>query len=383
MRGYVEIKEGCVESQKKARPLVSVIVPIFNTERYLDQALNSIENQTLLDLEIICVNDGSTDGSLAIIQEHARYDERIRLIDKPNGGYGSACNRGLEEATGKWITIMEPDDWIESGMYKDMLTFAARFKVVPDVIKTPYWRILESDTPREIRINCSYRGRIRPARQPFVVAEQTHLLTHHPSIWSALYRASFLKQNNIRFHEIPGAGWADNPFLIETLCTAQNIVYLDTPYYCYREETPEKAADFARRNALLPLERWNDMTDLLEAYNITDKRIWLAQISRGFTYLGGILEETDLGHDTIRTAAVEMFKRMDPELVQAIPNVSPAAKRLYYDLLELPQPPLKKSLYLKSLIKEGFYTLANAGAPYAAHSVKKLLKSYKKRAGEK
>lgn len=104
--------------------LVSVIVPIYNAEPFLDQCLKSISSQTHKNLEIICLNDGSTDESLSIMQTHAAQDNRMRVIDKPNQGYGATCNRGIEEASGQWIAIVEPDDWIEPGMYADMLAFA-------------------------------------------------------------------------------------------------------------------------------------------------------------------------------------------------------------------------------------------------------------------
>ena len=165
--------------------LVSVIVPIYNAGPYLDQALNSLEGQTHDNLEIICLNDGSTDDSLQIMQRHAENDERIVIIDKQNQGYGATCNRGLKEAHGEWIAILEPDDWIEPGMFKDMLEFAAGFSEKIDIIKTPYWRIKDADTPAEQKLQCSYKRRVHVDKQPFVITDAIHLLHHHPSIWSA------------------------------------------------------------------------------------------------------------------------------------------------------------------------------------------------------
>ena len=113
--------------------LVSIIVPIYNVERYLDQCLDSIEAQTYKNLEIICINDGSTDNSLCIIEKHAAADPRYRVIDKENGGYGVGCNLGISEATGTWISIVEPDDWLDPHMYEDMLAFAGTFEERLDV----------------------------------------------------------------------------------------------------------------------------------------------------------------------------------------------------------------------------------------------------------
>ena len=125
---------------------------------------------------------------------------------------------------------------------------------------------------------------------------------------------------------------------METLCQTDRIGYFDTAYYCYREETPEKAKNFAHTNTLLPLERWNDMMDVLERLNVTDERILRAHNSRGFTYLSGIIEEVDLTHEDVRAAAKHMFERMDANLVFTDDEVSPGMKRLYADLRGIPCP---------------------------------------------
>ena len=90
-----------------SKALVSVIVPIYNTEKFLDQCLSSIEAQTYKNFEVLCINDGSTDGSRDIILAHAEKDPRIKLVDKENGGYGQGCNLGLSLAKGEWVSIIE------------------------------------------------------------------------------------------------------------------------------------------------------------------------------------------------------------------------------------------------------------------------------------
>lgn len=364
--------------------LVSVIVPIYNASPYLEQCLDSIVGQTHKDLEIILLNDGSTDNSLAAMQRYAAQDKRIKIIDKQNQGYGATCNRGLAEATGTWISIVEPDDWIELGMYADMLAFAAKYaeEGTPlDIVKTPYWRIWMPDTKQQRKLNCSYKNRIHPAKQPFAIADAAHLLCHHPSIWSAIYRKSFLDEHGIRFKEIPGAGWADNPFLVETLCQTDRIGYFDTAYYCYREETPEKSKSFAHTNTLLPLERWNDMMDVIERLGITDERILRAHNSRGFTYLSGIIEEVDLTHDDMREAAKHMFERMDANLVFSDNEVSSGMKRLYADLRGIPCPKIDPLPHIKGLFNQGFYSLKNTGFKNTAFMVSSYFGNKARREG--
>lgn len=384
MKGYITIEAGCVESKKEKPPLVSVIVPIYNAERFLDQALDSIEAQTLNNIEILCINDGSTDGSLAIIQEHAENDERIRIIDKPNGGYGSGCNRGIREAKGTWIAIVEPDDWIDPGMYKDMTDFAGKFSEVIDIVKTPFYSIWLPDTPQQQHLNCSYNLLVKPTRQPFTVDDPgfVEILGHHPSIWSALYRKDFLLENDIWFPEYPGAGWADNPFLIETYIKAKNIVYLPKPYYNYREDTPEQATAFALNHTLLPLERWHTMTDLLDEYGIDDEGVRRAHNGRGFLYLSGIVEEVDLSHDDVREAAIAMFNRMDDDLVFNDPQTSPAWKKKYAELKGIEMPEISRSVYIKGLISKGLFNLRNVGPIRTLQVTRYYFSKHKRRTGQ-
>ena len=101
-------------------PKISVIIPVYNVEKYLRECLDSVINQTLADIEIILVDDGSPDNCPQICDEYALKDNRIKVIHKENGGYGSAMNVGLEKATGEYIGIVEPDDYIDSKMYEDL-----------------------------------------------------------------------------------------------------------------------------------------------------------------------------------------------------------------------------------------------------------------------
>ncbi|MBQ3339101.1 MAG: glycosyltransferase family 2 protein, partial [Atopobiaceae bacterium] len=92
---------------------MSIIMPIYNAGSFLYQSLDSAVCQTFENIEIVCVNDGSTDASLGVMRDYARRDRRIKVIDKPNGGYGHAMNVGISAATGEYVMILEPDDFME------------------------------------------------------------------------------------------------------------------------------------------------------------------------------------------------------------------------------------------------------------------------------
>ena len=104
-------------------PKISVIVPVYNVEKYLARCLDSIINQTLADIEIICINDGSTDNSLEILNDYAKKDSRIKIIDQTNAGLSCARNAGMQIAQGEYIGFVDSDDWIDLDFYEKLVCF--------------------------------------------------------------------------------------------------------------------------------------------------------------------------------------------------------------------------------------------------------------------
>ena len=123
-------------------PLVSVIVPIYNCEEYLNKCVESIVNQTYKNLEIILVDDGSIDNSLKMCTEWSKKDKRIKVIHKKNGGVSSARNVGIDSATGKYISFVDSDDWIDPNYYKKMIEIVLNQKA--DIVQCSYNRILKT-----------------------------------------------------------------------------------------------------------------------------------------------------------------------------------------------------------------------------------------------
>ena len=366
--------------------LVSVVIPVYNAMPYLGQALDSVQAQTHENLEIICVNDGSTDSSLSVMQAHAAVDDRIVIIDKENEGYGASMNRGISQAHGSWIAIVEPDDWIEPGMYADMLRFAASFEKQQDridIIKTPFYNVLYSDTKQQRICECPYKYLIAQSKQVETVHELTTLCRHHPSIWSALYRKDFLDEHEIRFLPIPGSGWADNPFFMETLVKARGIVYLDQAYYCYRADTLEQAEAYHRKNPMIPFERWNQMLDIIESAGAdSDEELLMAHYSHGFLYMSGAIEVVSMESDeSVRSAVEQMFSRMDPLLVDRMGTVKPGVRRLFAEVRGLPAPDEHRVKYVASLVQQTMQDARTMGIAETARCVWGYFARYGKRSG--
>lgn len=343
---------------------VSVIVPICNVEKYLEQALSSLCDQTHKNIEIIALNDGSKDNSIAIINEFAKKDSRIIVVDKENEGYGKTCNRGLDIASGEYIAILEPDDWINKNMFSDMLQFVWRDdllkeengKIVPDVdiIKTPWIEVKNWNNPEmQYEIPGPMFRYIKQTNKPITLHDCPDLIEFHPSIWTCLYKKSFLDVFKIRFPEYPGAGWADNPFLIDTLYQARSIMYLDKPFYHYRADilgstrnhnSPEKVA--------LPFNRWLDMTKKLEELECNDDEIWKSHYVRGFNYMYGAILDDGWSNSVVQEKTKEMFSIMKDDIVIDNPKISTDNKIFYKEVTGCSRRiPDTKITYLKRLLR--------------------------------
>lgn len=220
------------DKQPSAPVKVSVIVPVCNVEVYLRECLDSIVNQTLREIEIICVNDGSTDSSADILREYAMKDDRVKVIDKENAGYGHAMNIGMDMAQGEYIGIVESDDFIAKNMFSELYDLAKKNHL--DIAKGDYCKIWgEGETRKSVyaRLNSNnscYNTVIDPANCMNIFQFNT--------TWSGIYKRAFLEKFGIRHLETPGASYQDVGFWFKTTSSASRIYYIDHQYYFYRQD---------------------------------------------------------------------------------------------------------------------------------------------------
>lgn len=211
------------------KPCLSILIPIYNVEKYLRQCLDSVVNQTLKEIEIICINDGSTDGSLEIIKEFAKNDDRIVIINKKNSGYGDSMNQGLKKAKGEYIGIVESDDWIELDGMEKLLNAAREHHA--DVVKANYYKFRTQPDGSERAQPTSEISTLTVLTSDF---DRRPLFRFAPAIWSAIYRRDFLTQNEINFLPTPGASYQDTSFNFKVWALAQDIVLLPAHFVHYR-----------------------------------------------------------------------------------------------------------------------------------------------------
>lgn len=215
------------------QPLISVIVPIYNAERYLKHCIESLITQTEPNIEIILINDGSTDKSLVIANEYAKKDSRITVINQVNSGPSDARNKGIDLSQGKYLSFIDADDWVEIGMYKEMLNQVHDQKV--DIIYSNK-RIVFKNTSIEhsplkiLKRTIFKRNEIIKHIVPLAL-EFGHINT----MASNLYCNDMISKNKIRLNKDIKYG-EDWIFNLECLKHSHSIFYVDDSFYNYRRD---------------------------------------------------------------------------------------------------------------------------------------------------
>ena len=292
-------------------PIITVIVPVYNVDRYLRQCMDSLMSQTMTSLEILCVNDGSTDRSLEILQEYEKFNNNVKIIDKVNAGYGAAINSALKSANGNYIGIVEPDDFIDSHMYES-LYHAAISHNMPDIVKAGYWDYFDHGEESSIKIQLGLKV---PDGTVFSIYEHPELLRIHPSVWSCIYSKEFLTSHNIQMIEAKGAGWVDNPFFFETMCQAKRICWHNKPVYYYRQTSYNSSSSL--KDCSIPICRINEILNFLEAKHITDIRIQKELYKRALLYISKIENNPNYNSHNKKETRL-LLNRLDSDIVSQL-----------------------------------------------------------------
>ena len=209
-----------------AKIKVSILIPAFNCEKYIEKCTKSAISQSLKDIEIIIINDGSFDSSLDIINKFAS-DERVRIINKDNSGYGASLNIGIKEARGEYISILESDDFQDSDFLEKLYS-----KHGFDVIKSSF---------RYYPDNIQYKLNLQGV---YSIDDAPQMINIKPSVWCAIYKKDFLIKNNILFQETKGASYQDVSFQFKTQYLANSICFIDEPLYNYRTDNENSSVKY-------------------------------------------------------------------------------------------------------------------------------------------
>ena len=205
------------------QPKVSIIVPVYNVEKFLDRCLNSLINQTLKEIEIICINDGSVDNSLQILENFAKQDSRITILNQENHGLSDARNKGLEKACGKYLGFVDSDDWVDLNYFEKLYTAAEKYNcdmAVSGIIRLHKWN-------KKFHLKFEEEKVADNTDEKFEICDVPEL----SYVWNKIYKRESFMSKNLRFEE--GIFFEDVIMTPKILYSLGKLVTVPDTYYYY------------------------------------------------------------------------------------------------------------------------------------------------------
>ena len=249
-------------------PKVSIVVPIYNVAAYLAQCVESVIAQDLKEIEILLVDDGSTDDSGTISDHYAAKDSRIRVFHEKNGGYGKAVNLGFAKATGEYLGIIESDDFIKPEMFSTLYTKAIEHDA--DIVKSNFYRYWSVPAERSEKANLLKHF---AKNMPVSAKDYPILYGTMPTVWSAIYKTTFIREHNITFLETPGASYQDAAFTFKIWLYAKRAIFLDDAFVYYRQDN-ETSSINSKGKVFCICDECAEVERLLKDQYPDDKRLW-------------------------------------------------------------------------------------------------------------
>ena len=272
---------------------LSVIIPIYNVEKYIPQCLDSILNQSFKDFEIICVNDGSSDNSLSVLQSYKAKDERIIIIDKKNEGSGIARNAGLSIAKGDYIYFVDGDDWVEENVFDKIIAKADELNT--DILIFGGLSYYEGKGKKggysADKLPKKYLNKVFSAKDI-----KKDIFKFPSTAWTKLYKRDFLIENNIKFQDIK-VGQDQLPFF-HSMIKAERITLLPENIYCYRKNRKGSAMTVKKKKNFSPIYVFYGIEEMLKSENLLDeyKSVFVGKyFSKATSWLGKF--QDDLKHE--------------------------------------------------------------------------------------
>ena len=226
-----------MELQKPAEIKISVIMPIRNTVNYIRECMESLINQTLKEIEILCIDAQSTDGTREILQEYADKDSRVHIYNDTKGSSGYANNYGMQNAKGEYLAIVEPDDYVAPDMYEKLYQAAKENNA--DVVRADYKVFFGDGSQREYIdkavASADDYGKIH------CPADEQRLFQNDMSTWAGIISKELFQQGKVCHNETPGAAYQDNGFWFLTMAHAKRLYYLPASGYRYRMDNPNSS----------------------------------------------------------------------------------------------------------------------------------------------
>lgn len=250
-------------------PEVTVIVTVHNAERYLKECLDSVTGQTFSDIEILCMDGGSTDISPQILKGYAARDKRIRIINDPNTSYGHKVNEGIRQARGKYVSVLESDDMYQPDMLERLHRVAGQYRA--DYVNGDYLNIFDVNGKRYQTLVKMY-----PKEDYGKLLESSKYPENMRQIlryWTGIFNRDFLLGKGIRMNESPGASFQDMSFRFLISALADRAYHLEEPVYLYRVDNPGSSV-YDTKKAVVIADEFDFLKGELVRRKIEDQYIW-------------------------------------------------------------------------------------------------------------
>jgi len=215
-------------------PKVSIIMPVFNTVHYIRECLDSLVSQTLRDIEILCVDADSTDGTREILEEYVKKDGRVRLLRDTKKSTGYANNLGMEQARGQYLAIVEPDDYVAADMYERLYTLAKEYQA--DAVRADY-KVFFGDAGQREYFDKAIASPGDYGRICCPASEQ-RLFQNDMSTWAGICARELFERGKVCHNETPGAAYQDNGFWFLMMAHVKRLYYASVSGYRYRLDNP-------------------------------------------------------------------------------------------------------------------------------------------------
>jgi len=255
--------------ERVENPKISVIITIHNAEKYLRECLNSVRNQTFEDIEILCMDGGSTDASPQILLEFAEQDHRIRIINDTNTSYGHKVNAGIMQAKGEYVSVLESDDMYETFMLEKLYEIVRLYH--PDFVNGNYTNFFDLNGRRFGYVTKMYEEKDYNCLINY--REETERFGVISRYWTGIFRRDFLLEQDIRMNESQGAAFQDMSFRFLTSILAASAYHLNLPLYLYRIDNPGSSMHDATKTVVIA-EEHEFLHNELKKRGITDRHVW-------------------------------------------------------------------------------------------------------------
>ena len=313
-------------------PIITIVVPVYNVQKYIGQCLESLTNQTMKEIEIIVVDDGSPDDSYKIYEKYAKNDDRIRIIKKKNAGVSEARNTGIENASGKFVMFVDSDDWIELNACE--IVYNEYIKSKADLILTDAYTVTSGKKKQNRVFDKAFTSLDKDFITKYEMACIGYGYNPRPAIkwnisglgspWNKLYNLEIIKKHHLRFDPYVKGIYDDNLFTLHYLAHINSISYIPVPIYDYRIVSQSLTQSYKANTLEISGRIFERIREYIDQYGSWDtfKYPFYNYVMRRFSAELGVYYFSSNSNKTRKKIFAELKKMMDTDPYKsAIANV--------------------------------------------------------------